>query len=317
MKIGNVELKGNIFLAPMAGYTNMVYREICSSMGASLVCGEMISAKGLLYENARTWDMLKCGNEAKLSFQLFGYDISDMVAAAKIFDKETNCDIIDINMACPMRKIVSNKSGSFLMTEIDHAKELVRCVVNSVSKPVTVKIRGGYDHSHINCVEFAKAMEEAGASAIIIHGRLRTDFYTGECNLDYIKSVKEAVNIPVIGSGDVTDRASLQRMLDYTGCDGVMIGRASRGNPWIFEDLCNYMEGKDYVYPSESEKIDFMISHYERLCELKGEMLATLEMRSLAAWYVKGFKHNREYKRALVTVKNKQEFLEIIDKHLR
>lgn len=317
MKIGNIEIKNKIFLAPMAGYTNLVYREIASKLGAGLVEGEMISAKGLLYDNVKTWDMLKVGCESVVSLQLFGYDIDEMVKAAIILDKQSNCDIIDINMGCPVRKVINNFSGSYLLKEMEHASQMVKAIVKAVSKPVTVKIRAGWDHSSINCVEFARAMEKAGASAIIIHGRTKSDLYAGKCNLDFIKMVKDAVTIPVIGNGDVKSREDAINMLSYTGCDAIMIGRASLGNPWIFSDLNNALEGLNYTYPSQEEKVGVMINHYENLIKLKGEMLATLEMRSLAAWYVKGFKRNKEFKVAIVNAKTKIEFYQIVNQYLR
>ena len=237
MKIGNVEIKNKLILAPLAGYTNQVYREICHDLGAALTYTEMISDKGLLYENEKTWDLCFIKEEERpVSLQLFGGNIEEMVKAAKLIDERSNCDIIDINMGCPVKKVLKSGSGSYLIQDTKYLEQMVRSIVDNVSKPVTVKVRIGWDHSSINHIEIAKAAERGGASAICVHGRTKSDFYSGTVNLQAIREVKENVNIPVIGNGDVKTVEDLQNMLD-TGVDFVMIGRASLGNPWIFEEF--------------------------------------------------------------------------------
>lgn len=316
LKIKNITLPSNIIVAPLAGYTNKVYREIMHKALAGMVCCEMVSAKGLLYENKKTFEMLEIGDEGVCSMQLFGSEVDDLVKAAIILDKETKCDVIDINMGCPVKKVYSTGAGSALLKDPKHIYEIVKAVCNSVSKPVTVKIRTGWDHQHINCGEVAKAIEKAGASAIIIHGRTKSDLYSGKVNLDYIKMVKEAVKIPVIGNGDIKSYEDAVHMMEYTGCDGVMIGRATLGNPWLVEEIVTRMKGLDYKKPTDKEKINMLVYHFNELVKLKGEKIAVLEMRSMAGWYVKGMKNIKEYKRALVSVKTKEEFLDLIDKYL-
>ena len=316
LKIGNVLLKSNVIVAPLAGYTNKVYREIMHKAGAGMVCCEMVSAKGLFYENKKTFDMLEVGDEGVCSMQIFGYEVSDLVNAAKILDKETKCDIIDINMGCPVKKVTATGAGSSLLKDVNHIYDIVKAVCDNVQKPVTVKIRAGWDHNHINCVEVAKAIEKGGASAIIIHGRTKSDLYTGKCNLDYIKMVKDAVSIPVIGNGDIKSYDDALKMIEYTKCDGIMIGRASLGNPWLISEIVAKLDGKEYIMPTNKDKIDMLIYHFNELVKLKGKKIAVLEMRSMAGWYVKGMKNIKEYKRALVNVKTKDEFLELIDIYL-
>ena len=316
LKIRDIILPSNIIVAPLAGYTNKVYREIMHKHKAGMVCCEMVSAKGLLYENQKTIDMLEVGDEGICSMQIFGSTAEDLVVAAKILDKETKCDIIDINMGCPVKKVTTTGAGSALLKNPNLVYELVKAVCDNVTKPVTVKIRAGWDHKSINCAEVAKMAEAAGASMITIHGRTKSDLYSGKVNLDYIKMVKEAVSIPVIGNGDIASYEDAVKMMEYTGCDGVMIGRATLGNPWLIEEIVSKMQGTTFIPPTRTDKIDMLIYHFNELCKLKGEKIAVLEMRSMAGWYVKGMKNTKEYKRALVSVKTKNEFLELIDKYL-
>lgn len=313
MYIGNVKVEGKLVLAPLAGYTNKVYRKICHDLGASLTYTEMISDKGLLYENEKTWKLCEIDkDEHPTSLQLFGGDIDEITKAAKLIAERCDCDIIDINMGCPVKKVLKAGSGSALLRDVDYLEQMVRSVVTNVSKPVTVKMRIGFDHNSLNYLEVAKAIERAGAKAICVHGRTKSDFYSGTVNLDAIREIKQNVSIPVISNGDVKTVEDLQKMLD-TGVDLVMIGRASFGNPWIFEEFNAYLNNKTYVKKTDKEKIEFLLYHLDELIKLKGEIIAILEMRSLASWYVKGMKNNKEFKQKLINIKTKQEFKQIVN----
>ena len=314
MKIGNIEIKSKLVLAPLAGYTNSAYRNICGEMGAGLVYTEMISDKGLLYDNDRTLRMASGDlDKYPLSVQLFGGDIEEMVKAAKIIDRDCKCDIIDINMGCPVKKVIKAKSGSYLLKDIDFASRMVKEIVSNVNKPVTVKMRLGWDHDSINCVEMAKALEEAGASAIAVHGRCKSDMYSNTVNLDYIKAVKEAVSIPVIGNGDIKSYEDAKRFLDYTKVDAIMIGRASLGNPWIFKEIQEKLNGNEFALPSKEDRIKLLIRHIDDLINIKGEHIAILEMRTLAIWYLKGFKDMHDFKTKCVQAKTRSELVSYIE----
>lgn len=317
MKIGNINIDGKVVLAPLAGYTNKVYRTIMKETGASLVYSEMVSAKGLLYDNDKTWELLQVDeNEHPMGLQLFGSDPQEMAAAAKILDQNTACDIIDINMGCPVRKVLKAYSGSYLLKDTTLIYDIVSNVVKSVHKPVTVKFRAGWDHQQINCVEVAQTLERAGASAIMIHGRTKSDLYSGKVNLDYIKMVKDSVKIPVIGNGDIKSLDDAIKMIDYTKVDAIAIGRGSLGNPWLIEEIDCYFKNKQYTPPTRDDKIKMLLRHFNDLIALKGEKIAVLEMRSLASWYVKGFSFSKEFKQKLVYVKNKVEMMNIINDYL-
>ena len=312
MYIGNVKIEGKLALAPLAGYTNKVYRKICHDMGASLTYTEMISDKGLLYENEKTWKLCEIDkNEHPTALQLFGGDIDELTKAAKLIDARSDCDIIDINMGCPVKKVLKAGSGSSLLRNVEYLEKMVRSVVQNVSKPVTVKMRIGFDHNSLNYLEVAKAIERAGAKAICVHGRTKSDFYSGKVNLEAIKEIKENVSIPVIGNGDVKTVEDLDNMFK-TGVDLVMIGRASFGNPWIFEEFNAHLNNMPYVKKTDKERIEFLLYHLSELVKLKGETIAILEMRSLASWYVKGMKNNKEFKQKLINIKTVQEFKQII-----
>lgn len=312
MYIGNIQIKGKVILAPLAGYTNMVYRKIMKQAGASLVYSEMISAKGLLYDNDKTWDLtIVDSDEHPVSLQLFGGEVDDLVKASILIDKESKGDIIDLNMGCPVKKVLKANSGAYLLQDVVNIEKIVSAVVKAVSKPVTVKIRAGWDHNHINCVEVAQACERAGASAIAIHGRTKSDLYHGKVNLDYIKMVKDSVKIPVIGNGDIKSLNDAINMLEYTNVDAIMIGRGSLGNPWLISEIDAYLQGKPYTPPTKQEKINVMLKHLQNLIALKGEKLAILEMRSLAAWYVKGFSNSKEFRQRLKDINTYLEFQEI------
>lgn len=313
-KIGNVLIKSKLVLAPLAGYTNSVYRNVCGDNGAGLVYTEMISDKGLLFDNERTIKMAS-GDKDKypLSVQIFGGDIKEMVEASKIVDKDVKCDIIDINMGCPVKKVIKAKSGSYLLQDIEYASKMVSEIKKVIHKPLTVKIRLGWDHDSINCVEMAKALEEAGADAIAIHGRCKSDMYTGKVNWDYIKKVKEAVKIPVIGNGDLKTGKDVVEFLKYTNCDAAMIGRATYGNPWIFKEMTCALEGTEYKEVSLEEKIRMLKKHIDELIEIKGEKIAILEMRTIAIWYMKGLHDMKDFKATVVSVKTKDELINCID----
>ena len=290
-KIREIEIPNQLVLAPMAGITNEAFRVICKEMGCGLLVAEMVSDKAIGFQNERTLKMTKVNPvEHPISMQIFGGDVESMVNAAKYIDLYSDADIIDINMGCPVNKVAKRAhAGASLLQDPDLVYEIVKNVVSAVSKPVTVKIRIGWDFDSINCVLIAKLIEKAGASAITVHGRTRSQFYTGKADLDWIKKVKEAVSIPVIGNGDITDIESCKRMLEYTGCDAVAIGRGSQGNPFIFRELYEFFEnGRVIDKPSNQEIYDIILKHHGLLLDLKGEKLALLEMRSHVAWYIKG-----------------------------
>lgn len=317
MKIENININGKVVLAPLAGCTNKVYRTIMKEAGASLVFSEMISAKGILYENEKTFEMLEVDQfEHPMGLQLFGSDAQEMVKAAKILDEKTDCDIIDINMGCPVRKVLKANSGSYLLQNPKLIYEIVSQVVNAVNKPVTVKFRAGWDHKHINCVEIAQTLEKAGASAIMIHGRTKTDLYSGHVNLDFIKMVKDSVKIPVIGNGDIKSLDDAIKMIEYTNVDAIAIGRGSLGNPWLINEIDCYFKQKEYIQPTRNDKIQMLIRHLNDLIVLKGEKRAILEMRSLASFYVKGFSNSKEFKQRLIYVNTQEEFMILLNKYL-
>lgn len=290
IKIGNIELKNNVVLAPMAGVCNPAFRLIAKEFGCGLVCAEMVSDKAIVHGNQRTIEMLYVDEREKpLSLQIFGGDKQSLVEAAKIVDKETNADIIDINMGCPVPKIIKSDAGARWLLDPNKIEEMVSAVVEAVDKPVTVKMRIGWDDEHIYAVENAQAVERAGGQAVAVHGRTREQLYTGTANWDIIRDVKQAVSIPVIGNGDVFTPEDAKRILDHTGCDGVMIGRAALGNPWMLYRTIEFLtKGELPPDPSADEKIDIAILHLDRLIALKGESIAVREMRKHAAWYLKG-----------------------------
>ncbi len=289
LKIGSVQLKNRYILAPMAGTTDMVFRSICSSFGAGMVCTEMVSAKAVSYGDKKSQALMEISpDEAPVSLQIFGSDpvLMGEVAAAI---EGLPFSILDINMGCPVKKVFGNGEGSALMKDPHLAADIVRQITRRIKKPVTAKIRSGVDAMHINAVEVARRLEDAGASAVAVHGRTREQLYRGQADWDVIRQVKEAVDIPVIGSGDVTDPPSAERMLRETGCDGVMIGRAARGNPWIFKDLEDYEEKGTYGgRPGPSGIRDMILYHTQRLIEQKGERMAILQMRTHAPYYSRG-----------------------------
>lgn len=312
IKIGNVELKNNIILAPMAGVTTSSYRTICLEHGVGLVCTEMISDKGLAYENAKTFKMIEIEkNEHPISMQIFGSDYESITSSAKLMLEHTQADILDVNMGCPVNKVVKSGSGSALLKTPEKIYDIVKSLKDNVSVPVTVKIRAGWDYHSINCDKVAKLASDAGADAIVIHGRTRSSLYNGVANLDYIKMVKDNATCPVIGNGDIKDIESAEKMY-ATGVDGIMIGRAALGNPFIFDQLNAYFdEGKIIEKPSKEEVIMTLLEHAKRLMAMKGEHIAMIEMRTHAAWYLKQIPGTKPYRTKIVTVSHYGELEKI------
>jgi nifR3 family TIM-barrel protein len=292
LKIGPVEMKNPVVLAPMAGVCNPAFRLIAKEFGAGLVCAEMVSDKAILHGNERTHRMLFVDDREKpLSLQIFGGDRSSLVEAAKVVDKQTNADIIDINMGCPVPKITKCDAGARWLLDPNKIYEMVSSVVDAVDKPVTVKMRIGWDEEHVYAIENAQAVERAGGKAVAVHGRTRVQMYEGHANWDIIRQVKEAVKIPVIGNGDVNSPEAAKKMLDETGVDGVMIGRAALGNPWMLYRTIKYLEdGTLPPNPTPRDKVDICLLHLDRLIDIKGEKIAVQEMRKHAAWYLKGLR---------------------------
>ena len=318
MKIGNVELNGRVILAPMAGVCNSAYRKICKEMGASLVCAEMISDKGMVYNSQKTKDMLYFEeSERPISQQIFGSDKETFVEAAKMVYDIMKPDIIDINMGCPVPKVaVRSQAGSALLKNPTLIYEIVSAVVAAVPVPITVKIRSGWDANSINALEVAKIIERAGASAITIHPRTRSQLYSGKADLDIIKKVKENVTIPVIGNGDITDIESAIHMLEYTKCDAIMIGRGVLGNPWLIKEIDTYLKtGEIISKPTYKDRIDMCYHHIDYLSKIKPERVTVLEMRSHIAWYIKGMPEHKEIKNLIFKAKTIKEITEILDNY--
>lgn len=318
-KIGNVEIKNQIVLAPMAGISNTSYRQIIKEMGAGLIFAEMVSDKALVYGSEKTFDLLKMNDmERPIAQQIFGSDVDSFVKAAKLVEDAMHPDIIDINMGCPVPKVaIKSQAGSALLKNPDKIKEIVSAVVKAVSVPVTVKIRSGWDEKSINAVEVAKVIEEAGASAITVHGRTRAQGYSGNADWNIIKQVKETVKIPVIGNGDVTSAKKTKEMLDYTGCDAVMIGRGVLGNPWLINECVTYLEsGVIPSRPSSKEKIEMLKRHYKLLVESTSEKQAILEIRTHALWYIKGMPKSAYIKNEICKTKNSEDLFKILDDYL-
>lgn len=316
LKIGNVELNNNLILAPMAGVTNRPFRMICKEYGVGMVCTEMASSRAMFHNDAKTERLLNTDGEKRpISMQIFGSDEESMAYAAKYVSKIA--DIVDINMGCPAPKVVKNGDGSKLLLDLEKAEKMLQAVIHNSDVPVTLKIRKGWDKENIVAVEIAKIAERAGISAITVHGRTRSEFYTGTADLDIIKKVKESVKIPVIGNGDVINGESAKRMFEYTGVDGIMIGRGSFGRPWIFKEILEYLEsGKKMQEPSNDEKLQVIKKHIDLAVEEKGE-IAIKELRKHIAWYTKNLKNSSEFRNAINTIETKDELVNTIDEYFK
>ena len=316
VKIGNIELDVPVVAAPLAGISNPVYRKMCRSFGAGLVVSEMISDKALHYNNKKTIDMCRTvKDEHPVSLQLFGSDPITMGEASKFLTENTDCDIIDINMGCPVNKVIKAHSGSYLMQYPDLAYDIMKAVKDNTDRPVTVKMRAGWDKEHINCVEIAKLAEKAGLSAVAVHGRCKSDMYQGFSNNEFIKQVKEAVSIPVIGNGDIKTVEDAKRMMDETKCDAIMVGRGILGKPFFLQELKAYFNNEEYITPSNIERLDMLEKYLSELCEYEGEKKGVSMMRGMCAWYISGMPSANKYKNRLALSNSEKEMHEIINEY--
>ena len=318
-KIGNVEIKNNVVLAPMAGISNASYMKICEEMGVGYAITELMSSEAIIRGNKKTFDMLEGIDTLNIpvAIQLFGSDSKVMGEAAKIIVSKYKVDMIDINMGCPVPKVVKTGAGSALLKNLDKVRDIVSSVVKSVNVPVTVKIRSGWDFNNINAIEVAKVCEEAGASAISVHGRTREQGYSGTVDLDIIKEVVKVVNIPVIGNGDIKSGEDARKMMEYTRCSAVMIGRALMGNPWLIKEIIYYLDkGIVLDKPSIKDRINMCLKHLDYLLMFKNEKVSVLEMRSHISWYLKGITGSQEVKEKCFKATTKKEIVNILCEYL-
>lgn len=316
-KIGNVEIENQIVLAPMAGVCNSAFRSIIKEFGAGLIYAEMVSSNALIYENKKTTKLLDVmANEHPLNMQIFGGDSKVLVEAAKLVEQKCDADIIDINMGCPVGKVTRANAGSKWLLREEEAAQAIYDVVRAVNKPVTVKMRLGWDQEHINILKMAKLAEEAGAKAIAIHGRTKSQMYSGQANLEPIKEVKKILTIPVIGNGDVRSPEDAKRMLEFTNCDAVMIGRGALGDPWLIKRCVEYLDkGILLPEPTYQEKFSILLEHARRLMEIKPEVVAIHEMRGHALWYVRSIPNSHKVKNLLGKIDYYSELEDIINKY--
>lgn len=314
LKIGNIEVKNNLILAPMAGVTDLPFRLLCKEQGCGLLYSEMVSAKAVLYNNKNTFELLKVEKEENpIALQLFGSEPKVMAEAAKRLE-ETPFDFFDINMGCPVPKVVNNNEGSALMKNPKLAGEIVEAMVKAVKKPITVKFRAGFTKETMNAVSFAKVMEASGASAIAVHGRTREQYYSGKADWDIIRQVKEVVSIPVIGNGDVTSGKSAKALLDETVCDGIMIGRGVRGNPWLFSQILHFLEtGEEKEKPTIEELKEMILRHGRLQLKYKGEYTGIREMRKHVAWYTAGYPHSAALRSKVNSIETMDSLVELLE----
>lgn len=318
MRIGNIELENNVFLAPMAGITDKTFRIICREMGAGLVFTEMVSSKGLYYNDENTKELTDIDQrERPTALQIFGSDPKVMAEVVeKYINPRKDIDIIDINMGCPAPKIVKNGDGSSLLKDPVLVRKILKEVIKVSEKPVTLKIRMGWDHNNINGIEIGKIAEKEGIDALTIHGRTRDMFYSGEADWDFIRRLKETIGIPIIGNGDIFDPIDALRMIEYTKCDGVAIGRGAMGNPWIFKRIKLLVNGKDDSQPTDEDRINMAIKHLNMMSHLKGEHIGVREMRKHIAWYLKGMKNSNAIRNHINTIDTKDKIIEILSNYL-
>ena len=315
LKIGNVELENNLILAPMAGVTDLPFRKICKEFNPGLVCTEMVSSKAIFHDDSKTKLLMDTDGEKRpISMQIFGSDEETMGYASKYVSYIA--DIVDINMGCPAPKVVKNGDGSKLLLDIEKAEKVIKAVIKNTNKPVTLKIRKGWDCEHIVAVEFAKMAEQAGVSAITIHGRTRSEMYSGKVDLDIIKKVKENVKIPVIGNGDIVDEETALKMFEYTGVDGIMIGRGTFGNPWIFERIKYFLEiGEKLPEITKQEKLRVIKKHIELELQEKEEITAIREMRKHIAWYTKNMPNSSEFRCEINKIEDKDLLMKTVEEY--